>query len=258
MDNAELTEKLRSITERFSGVPTMGILANLSPPFDVSKPNQHDNKQEFFAEMKAVQMGKSNVDGLIELLAAGFREGLVSVEVGKRIAKFVDADARLESRNYTVESGYDLVRRNSSELSLTHCLVYQLMDLRRGLRMRYVELMDQEKEFWSSGSRPPNHYARTISLRLARYIANHTQKKPTIGTSPDGGHPSTDFGRALEEVFELLEIKANVGNAGRWAISQLTDEDVKQRVIALDALYGRGAIRPEERLARLIKKDLDG
>lgn len=262
MENNELDEKLSAIVERFYTPMPVGLLGSIGPPFDVSKPNFHDNKQDFSAEMSAVVAGLKNVDGLLELLAAGFRDGPVDAEVSDRLREYLDANARKESRNQKMETGYEIVRRNSSEIGLTLCMAVQLIDLRRGLRTRKVELMDQEKEFWSGKSRPPNHFARTIALRFARCIASNTQQKPTFGTSRDGGHPSTDFGRALEEIFSLLKIKANVKNAATWAINQLTEADVQPpQANALNMMYGNrfpeglGAIRPGSDLEKLLEKD---
>ena len=262
MEKSELDSRLNSIAERFYTLKPVGLLGSFGPPFDISKPNFHDSKPDFLAEMNAVVTGLKNVDGLIEFLTAGIiEEGPVDAEVSDRLKVYLDANARQENRDHKVEFGYDIVRRNSSEVGLTMCITFQLLDLRRGLVARRRELDDQEAEFWSGKSRPPNHFARTIALRFARCIANNTQKKPTFGTSRDGGHPSTDFGRALEEIFALLKIKANVKNAATWAISQLTDADIHPpQVNALNALTrnqfrrGLGAIRPEGELKELLKK----
>jgi hypothetical protein len=62
-------------------------------------------------------------------------------------------------------------------------------------------------------------------LRFAKHFAKLRKQKPTFGTSSDGDHPSTDYGRALEEVFEILGIESNVRRAAEWAISQLVDDD---------------------------------
>lgn len=244
MEKFALNNQLRSITDRFLRRKTPNSFDSYSPPFDVSKPNQHDDKQEFLAEQIVVSSGLRQVDGLLDLLAASAKKGSVSTDLGGKLTEYIDQRARLDSREIKTEFGYDIVRRSAADVGLSTCLAFQLIDLLRILNRREVELLDQEVEFWSGKSRPPNHYARTIALRFARYIANNTAKKPTFGTSSDGGHPSTEFGRALEEVFELLEIKANVKNAAVWAIAQLTEADVRSPVVnAILQNYSEGSVK---------------
>lgn len=86
-------------------------------------------------------------------------------------------------------------------------------------------------------NRSPNYYARTIALRLARLYAKEMGHRPTLGISREGNFPSTDFGRALEEVFTILNITASFRNAARWAIEQLTDEDMRPQRNALAGLF---------------------
>ena len=70
---SELDDKLSAIPERFYTPKPVGILGRLGPPFDVSKPNFHDNKQDFLAEMGAVVAGIENVDGLSKGSFIGWR-----------------------------------------------------------------------------------------------------------------------------------------------------------------------------------------
>lgn len=74
---------------------------------------------------------------------------------------------------------------------------------------RLKTLEEQKDSYWSSRGRPPDHYARTMALRLARIYVKEFGQFPTIGTSSDGDHPSTHYGRLLEELFGILEIQTN-------------------------------------------------
>ena len=137
-----------------------------------------------------------------------------------------------------------MIRKNAADAGLTYCLIFLLMDLIKDLNQRRQELENQGAAFWNLSGRAPNYYARTIALRFARVIARETGMKPTFGTARDGGHPSTEFGRALEQVFETLEIKASVRNAAKWAIDQLTEEDLKpepKNYLTMGSLFGIGA-----------------
>lgn len=101
-----------------------------------------------------------------------------------------------------------------------------VMDFESAINQRLQDLEAQRGEYWNLSHRAPNHFARIIALRFAKAIARNTGKKPTIGTSRDGKHPSTEFGRALDEVYKLLGIHADFRRAGEWAVKQLTDADL--------------------------------
>lgn len=49
---------------------------------------------------------------------------------------------------------------------------------------------------------------------------------PTIGTASDGDHPSTEYGRFLQQLFEVLKIDTGFRLPGEWAIGQLTEADL--------------------------------
>ena len=74
----------------------------------------------------------ANVEGLIDFLAAGYRNGPVPVDVGERIAKFVDGDARWQSPDYTVETGFDLVRKKRVGNGLNTVLNLPIIGLSAG------------------------------------------------------------------------------------------------------------------------------
>ena len=102
-----------------------------------------------------------------------------------------------------------------------------------------------------------------IALRFARLFANKTGKRPTFGISSEGAHPSTDFGRAIEQVFAILEIKADVRKAAEWALSHLTEQDWKPRQNALGGLMtglydfdGSGSSRrdPKDEIVKLLRE----
>ncbi|SEQ08655.1 hypothetical protein [Thalassovita taeanensis] len=239
MDSSERDEKIREIVSRFyDSVPTAALGIG-SAGLDVSKPNQHDSKADFLAEKIAVDIALEQADGLFGFFSAPFREDdTPNKEMAVRIAASIDAKARVRAESDRVNTALELIVKNAGQSGVSFVVVMLLFDVVDGLRNRKQELGDQEAEFWSGHSRPPNHYARTIALRFARAIATKTGRKPTFGTSRDGGHPSTDFGRALEELFKVLEIKANVKRAAVWAIDQITEEDLKPPVRnALSSLY---------------------
>ena len=139
----------------------------------------------------------------------------------------IDEFGRKIPLDKVAQTASELVIMNARQLSISFHGLALMLDVDRALKERLKDLEDQEREFWSTNSRPPKYYARTIALRLARLYAREKGARPTVGVSRDGGHPSTEFTRAVERVFEVLEIKAAVRRQAKWAVAQLTDEDLK-------------------------------
>jgi len=227
MDEIDVNERLRQIASRFFVPRTTTLLGAMSPPFDTSKPNLHDSKAAFMEEKRAVETAFEQAKGLLDFLMARYRSEDTGHEIARRLFEFVDVSTRQRVQRERPESVAEMVRKNAADAGLSYCLIFLLIDLVRDLSQRTRELQNQEAAFWSLSGRAPNYYARTIALRFAQLIARETGKMPTFGTSSDGGHPSTEFGRALEEIFEVLGIKANVRHPAKWAIKQLSQEDLK-------------------------------
>lgn len=219
-------DKLYAVVAKLIGreLPRGGF-AGAMGPFDTSPPNQHESKAEFLAEKNVVLGAIKHIDGLWEALVARGSDDDTKNTLSA-IRTRLDRLSRGLPDEKKVETASDLVLKNAREIGLTFHSLVLAIDLQRALRARAKELEDQESEFWSTKSRPPKYYARTIALRLARLYARETGERPTVGTSREGGHPSTDFARAVEEVFEILDIDADVRRPAKWAVSQLTDEDL--------------------------------
>ena len=228
MDENALHDRLWEIAGRFGYTNDgRGLLGVNGPPFDISKPNIHDSKAEFQEEARAVDAALDHARALLQFTYSMYFEEEPGHNATKRLGDFVNQEARKDQDHERSESIIDMIRRNAVDYGLTFLTHFLVLDFQRQLAKRKQELADQESVYWSSAHRAPNHYARTIALRFAKLVARSTGKYPTIGTSRDGGHPSTDFGRALEEIFELLGIGANFRNPAQWAIRQLTDDDLK-------------------------------
>jgi hypothetical protein len=238
MTNEEIREKIGAVLEPFVPPGSVGLGAVPYPLLDTSKPNIHDNKEEFLAEKSAVEGAIQNARALIGLFYAKVDDDADDqlAKISKRIGALVDKATRDRTKNQKAENASDLIRKNANEISTTFAVLFLLSDTVRELNTILQELQDQERFFWSGKSRPPNYYARTIALRVARLVARHSGKYPTNGKSREGNHPSTDFGRSLEEIFNILGIKAHFLGPGKWAVGQLTDEDLVQPFNALAGL----------------------
>lgn len=250
MDENEKNERLREIAGRFCDLGPTTILGGNQPPFDATKPNLHDSKAEFLEEKQMVTKAALQAEELFEFLAIQFKDDHPLNEVSKAVCNYVDRQARASESKKAIEVPSDLVKRNAIDIGVTYSMAYIVLEVAYGLKKRELELKDQEAEFWSGSSRPPNHYARTIALRFARFVAQGTGKMPTVGTARDGGHPSTDFGRALEEIFDVLDISADFRRAANWAVEQLTADDLKP---AQNSFRDSGAFGSVNRLMGLME-----
>ncbi|WP_417718314.1 hypothetical protein [Salipiger sp.] len=237
-EQQSVSEQVEEIVKRFCEPRGGSLLGPSLPTLDISKPNSHESKADFLQEKTAVLDALAHAEGVADFMIAQYRHKDESVgQMAARVTSFIDARARGQRSSDLVKSAVDVVWRAAADVGVCVSTAVILVDIRDGLRERKQELADQEKEFWSGNSRPPNHYARTMALRLARLIAREKRQRPTIGSSRDGNFPSTDFGRALEDLFQVLGITANFRRAGTWAIAQLTDDDIAP---PLNALAGIG------------------
>jgi|SRR6056297_112848 len=229
MPTLEDINRLHDIVDALLERKGVNALARLSAPFDISRPNIHDSKTEFQLELATVGAMASALDKILIPVISGSNkeERPEKNAMILRLAAAIDESARGRLGDINADSVSNLLRKNAIDRSLFWTAVGVIFDLRTELSNRRKELKDQQREFWSVRHRPPNYYARTIALRLARLYARETGKKPTFGLARDGGHPSTDFGRALERVFDVLKIEATVRHPAEWAISKLTDEDYR-------------------------------
>lgn len=246
--------RLHEIAGRFFEPPVLNLLGKVTVPFDVSKPNLHDSKAAFLEEVEYVEKSLSHVEEISNLMRAAYQDENALQGVARYVTKWLDAQSRKNVDKQRLEYPVDLVVQNSVSVGLTVSAILVLFEVQTGLNERKQELESQRNIFWSGVGRAPNHYARTIALRFAKLIARKTGKKPTFGTSRDGNHPSTEFGRSLEEIFEILGIGATVKHPATWAIDQLTDEDLAPEAQnALGGLFGSSGalLSSDNALARI-------
>lgn len=216
-----------------------GLLGRSSPIIDVSRPNLHETKKEFLIERNAVDAVTASLLSIIDQVVprektdTSERKAMLS-----RLQLAIEIKAYQQARHYDVNSASDLALKNIFDTGFYQGSLALVVSMYLIFRDRLKELSDQEAQFWKVSSRPPNYFARTVALRLARFYAKENGKRPTFGMSREGNFPSTDFGRALEEVFRILDIKASVRNAATWATAQLTDDDLLQPRNALAGLMG--------------------
>ncbi|WP_143514661.1 hypothetical protein [Primorskyibacter flagellatus] len=178
------------------------------------------------AEIELIEKLLSQLNVLVPLLRSPLLGKDAEKKVGLPLMQYVDSEARRYAAKRMVEDPTDLVIDGAAKVGAWGSSATLLGGIQRLAERRRADLDARLEKTWSKRGRPPNAYARTIALRLAKLVAGRTGRKPTLGTASDGGHPSTDYGRALEETFEALEIKGEIRRPGEWALKQLTDEDI--------------------------------
>lgn len=222
---------------------------------DVSRPNVHDSKKDFLKEQRAVQAALDHVEGAFRSLFPE-HDDPESRAMIIRMAAAIDEHARRSRSDLDIEKPTDLVRKNMADIGFYFLSLKILLDLGQSLRERLKELEYEESRYWNVKHRPANYYARAIALRLARLYAREKEQRPTFGTARDGGHPSTDYGRALEKIFGALEIKSGVKGPAKWAIAQLTDDNLNppaQNILGGVLGLGQGYDAPPDKYADIVQ-----
>jgi len=215
------------------------LFGQYTPIIDVSRANVHESKKEFMVELAAVEAVMASLKSIIDQIVPDDEKDTPERKAMlDRLSLAIEGKAVQHARQKSLNSAGDLALKNIFDTGFHYGTMRLIIAMYLIYREHLAELKDQEAQFWTVSSRPPNYYARTIALRLARLYSRENGKPPTFGMSREGNFPSTDFGRALEEVFRILEIKASVRNAATWAIAQLTDDDLRQPVNALAGLLG--------------------
>ncbi len=254
MNEREKIEKLNELTESLFVPEEFSFPNKYSAPFDISRPNIHDSKKEFIRELTTVTAVKEHLCGTLDLLlqtnSPEDRDPL-QVAMTRRLRVAIETFALQRGKSETLDEASDLALKNIRDTGFYFNSLLVVLEMHSAFDKRLRDLKEQEVQFWTVANRPPNYYARTIALRFARLFASRTGKRPTFGISSEGAHPSTDYGRALEQVFAILEIRANVRKAAEWALSQVTEEDWKPTRNALAGpmrgLYDFGGLTPNRR-----------
>ena len=206
-------------------------------PFDISKPNEHDTKAEFVREFEAVENSIANLRAAMENLMP--RKGdMDHANMANKLGKTLSTKLRSKPVPDEITDPVDLIRNNVASCGGMYPSLFVMFDLLKALEDRLAELEDQKTKFWNLKHRAPDYYARAIALRLAKLFARVTGERPTTGTSAITGEVSTSYTRALEEVFEFLTIKSNVRTPAEWAVSQLTEDDLKPETETMGSLLG--------------------
>jgi hypothetical protein len=237
----------------------VNLLVLLSPPFDISRPNIHDTKKEFLLELVTVEAIATNLRAAIDqIYNPDDQESSEKTAMFERLRSAVELGAVQKVQRLIINQPSDVALKNIYDTGFYYNSLRVVVDMYIIYNQRLVELKDQEKQFWSLANRAPNHYARTLALRLARLYSKEKGHRPTFGISREGNYPSTDYGRALEEVFGILGVKAACRNPATWAIEQLTDEDMRPAMNYLGGLFDFDKSDPKKSVVNALAGMNDG
>lgn len=248
MESHSKIDQIHALCEALFGERPRNYLSEISSYLDTSRPNFHDSKPEFLQELSTVEAIIGHCEGIFERLVGEGKDAPDEHKVMiERLAPAINLHATQGRAFREITTPNDLAIKNVVDTGFHHNSLLVTLHMMEAYRRRLLELKQQEADFWNVTNRPPKYYARTIALRFARLFAQERGIKPTIGTVSEGNHPSTDYGRALEEVFKILEIKANVRTAGEWAINQLVEADWNPPLNSLaGGLFGTGFVKTSE------------
>ncbi len=207
-------------------------------PFDITKPTRHSSKADFQQTYETVSKGLEATSEFTETFFPGLNDDQPMPKTVSNLWGEIDLKARLRLNRSGLDlsRSHDLLKKNAIETGLYVQTLTLLLEFQNILLERLAELGNEREEFWNLNHRAPDYYARAIALRLAKLFAKETGRKPTYGQSGETGEPSTTYSRALKEVFGVLQIGAQERNPAEWAVSQISDADL--RPVSLGLLGG--------------------
>lgn len=203
--------------------------SELMPPFDIQRPNQHETKAQFNDELAVVSGSLKYVTELLRTMLPETADGEGIAPEIERLARVLDRKLREKASMLDASDSGNLLRKNAADVGGYGAFLYSLIDMQSVLEDRARELEDQKSLFWHLSSRAPDYYGRFLALNLARLFCREVGAFPTYGTSGETGEPSTDYCRALKQVFAALGHDVSEREHARWAVSQLTEEDIEPR-----------------------------
>ena len=242
---SDLNDVLHDIVDRMlapfgkTSQPSPPSLLGANYPIDITKPNQHDSKGAFLSELSVVEKAIEHAEGFLGLFLDFGSEQAPATNLD-RFEEAIDATMQSASSLVPITSTSELIRRNIAETGGLNGSLWIMVDIRHAMKMRLEELKEQHDQFWNVPHRAPDYYARAIASRLAKLFARETGKRPTSGSSPVSGGASTGFTRALEDIFELLDIESGTRTPAEWAIKNLTEDDFKPALITFAATSNLG------------------
>lgn len=201
-------------------------------PIDVSSPIEHQSKAALNLDLETLNKVVKTIDQLNALLIDDkLLKEQEHKEMLRRLALFVDEEllARHELSKTKLASDVAITAALQSGGLLTSLKL--LYKVRAVLKERQEQLQQQKTKFWTDHGARTNHHARAIAFRLAHLFAFVTKEKPTYGIASDGSGPSTAYTRALEAIFDLLEIESGFISPAKFAVSSLKSEHFTTPII---------------------------
>lgn len=190
------------------------------PKFD--KLAEQPAYKDLRASMLRMEKLEKAADGLIQALEA--LEGREIDGLNSHCREMVD-----------IELGLNIISAAAMHGAAGAALVGSQM-MKFGSESLHSSFAERIKENYPEGpGRKPDLYAYDVADKLAGYYIRYRLEKPTYGTNEN--YPSTDFSRALEKIYDILGIKADIRGPAEAAIGKISDQDIidlRERKSALD------------------------
>jgi hypothetical protein len=129
MIDDNIAERINEIADRFYERPRRTVLGTSPLPFDISKPNLHDTKQEFLAERKLVDKSAKNAEELFRILTYRYDDDHALKDVSQELCQYVDDVVKASTSKDEIKAPSDLVKRNAIDIGITYSLAYMVLDV---------------------------------------------------------------------------------------------------------------------------------
>lgn len=203
--------------------------------FELERRSIHATKAEFDEALALARRSLTLLRDLDELL----REGSATLGLADDYA-FRSVDHKQETSNALRQEDMDapFVKEKfliyaAKELGFTRSL--RLLIGKKMISTQiYIEVLEVQGDiYWRGSHRPADWHARNVAEWLCRLYVEAYGKRPTMGSGA-GGKPAGKFARALDTILRVLGIETGFATPGKWAISEVTDEQVERAKDALN------------------------
>ena len=212
-------EQIKRVLESMLGCPIqsatglMGLMSGcvIIPDFeDLPAHSSYGELSNKIVALREIQSRSRNTLSLLNKTDAGYEKAASEIDA----CFSVRPSAGLHFDNILRLNGVHA----SSKSTIAHLIL--------GSRQARLRLEEEKRAYHPSGrGRRRNVHAYLVAERLARFYLTYRKEKPTYGTG-EGGIPAGDYQRALEKIFQILEIEADTRGPAKAACKAIADDDL--------------------------------
>lgn len=226
----ERDRRIKAALERMLGTqlaapsPLGGFSGSVLPEF--GDPDLHSSYEELKDNIENLEMLVSKLKILLELLVS---------EEKKRPALFAKIDHELQEDKYHIMQNGLCISSLMILHGTTDAALHAILNILFGLQLKLLPIKEEMRAHYPKGrGRRRNARAYLVAEQLARFYLRQKREKPTWGVRND--YKSTPYSTALEEIFEILEIRAASRGPAKAACKGISEADLKQERQPINAL----------------------